>query len=518
MSDASEVKRPWWTHMNGYHWYVFALAAMGWLFDTMDQMIFTASRSKAMADLLPGVAVEIQRQYGSWITTVFIIGWATGGLIFGMVGDRWGRAKTMALTIFIYASFTGLSGLAQNWWQFGACRFLTGLGVGGEFAAGAALVAEVMPEKSRAHALGTLQALSAIGNIIGAALLGIVGPTEWGWRGLYYIGAFPALLAVFVRAGLKEPEKWVAAKARAASDVAAGKAVKFGRMSELFSPQWRRNTLVGLSLAIAGVIGVWGVGFYSPELFDSTFPRIADDVKGRLVTTVESTADGASPLASLNADDKKVMTLLLAKALKPGEKLDVEHPEATVLNADRKAKLHAMFDATLSPKAHDKLKSEALMLQQVGAFISMFLFSIISARIGRRLTFFFAFVLAWISIAVTFLGLKSTDQIWYLYPFLGLGTLAPFGGYAIYFPELFPTRLRTTGTGLCYNVGRYVSALGPPMLAYFASLLDGRFETQGFRVAAIIVASSYVIGMVALIWAPETVDQPLPEDERMLAH
>ena len=518
MSEASEVKRPWWTYLNKYHWYVFALAAMGWLFDTMDQMIFTASRSKAMADLLPGVAGDVQREYGSWITTVFIIGWATGGLIFGMVGDRWGRAKTMALTIFIYASFTGLSGLAQNWWQFGVCRFLTGLGVGGEFAAGAALVAEVMPEKSRVHALGTLQALSAVGNIIGAALLGIVGPSSWGWRGLYYIGAFPALLAVFVRAGLKEPEKWVEAKKRAESDAAAGKKVNFGRMSELFSPQWRRNTLVGLSLAIAGVIGVWGVGFYSPELFDSTFLRIDDEPKTRIMAAIEATPEGSSPLASLSEADGKLMVPILSKALKSGETMDPKHPEQTLLTAERKTKLNKMFTVTLPVAQHDKLKSEALMLQQVGAFISMFLFSIISSRIGRRLTFFMGFVLAWISIAVTFLTFKSTDQIWYLYPFLGLGTLAPFGGYAIYFPELFPTRLRTTGTGLCYNVGRYVSALGPPMLAYFASMLDGKFETQGFRVAAVIVASSYLIGMIALIWAPETCDQPLPEDERMLAH
>src|SRR6185295_6913371 len=146
--------------------------------------------------------------YGGIVTSIFIIGWATGGLIFGVLGDRWGRAKTMALTILVYAFFTGFSALAQNWWQFAICRFLTGLGVGGEFAAGASLLAEVIPQGARAKALGMLQALSAVGNVFGAALFAYIEP-RFSWKELYFVGAAPALLAVFVRIGLKEPDKWV---------------------------------------------------------------------------------------------------------------------------------------------------------------------------------------------------------------------------------------------------------------------------------------------------------------------
>src|SRR3981081_753031 len=101
-----------------------------------------------------------------------MFGWASGGLAFGVLGDRIGRAKTMLLTILLYSLFTGLSALSQNFLQFAVYRFLTGLGVGGEFAVGVSLVAEVMPDRARPHALGLLQALSAVGNIA-AALFGI---------------------------------------------------------------------------------------------------------------------------------------------------------------------------------------------------------------------------------------------------------------------------------------------------------------------------------------------------------
>src|SRR5690242_18833145 len=194
------VERRWWfQHLSGYHWYVLILCALGWMFDCADQMIFTSSRSIAMRDLLPGTTVEFQTTIGGWATTLFMIGWATGGLVFGIIGDKWGRAKTMALTIFLYALFTGLSALSHNWKQFAISRFITGFGVGGEFAAGAALVADVMPSAARAQALGLLQALSAVGNILGAASLWVVGwwvgnrahSEHYTWRYLYLIGAVP---------------------------------------------------------------------------------------------------------------------------------------------------------------------------------------------------------------------------------------------------------------------------------------------------------------------------------------
>src|SRR5262245_23602291 len=210
---------PWYRQLTRYHWFVLVVAALGWLFDTMDQQLFNLARTPAVRELLGTSASDTEiARHGAYATAIFIIGWATGGLIFGIMGDRIGRAKTMLLTILIYSLCTGLSALSWDVWSFGLFRFLTGLGVGGEFAVGVALVAEVMPDAARPHALGWLQTLSAVGNIT-AALINIgLGVAEGGgafadttwkpWRIMFVIGALPALLAIVIRSRLKEPDRW----------------------------------------------------------------------------------------------------------------------------------------------------------------------------------------------------------------------------------------------------------------------------------------------------------------------
>ena len=145
--------QPWWTGMTRYHWFVLVVAALGWLFDCLDQQLFNLARKPAMETLLAvgGAAADPKdvAYYGGLATCIFLLGWATGGLIFGVVGDRYGRAKTMMITIVIYSLCTGLSALSTGFWDFAFYRFITGLGVGGEFAVGVALVAEVMPDRAR---------------------------------------------------------------------------------------------------------------------------------------------------------------------------------------------------------------------------------------------------------------------------------------------------------------------------------------------------------------------------------
>ena len=150
---------PWYKELNSYHWFVLIVAALGWLFDTMDQQLFNLARRPAIIDLLdvspgdPNAAGRIA-EYAGYATMIFMIGWATGGVFFGILGDRIGRAKTMMMTILFYSMFTGLSVFSTGVWDFSVYRFLTGLGVGGEFAVGVALVAEVMPDRARPYALG----------------------------------------------------------------------------------------------------------------------------------------------------------------------------------------------------------------------------------------------------------------------------------------------------------------------------------------------------------------------------
>src|SRR5262249_51379492 len=147
------------TLLTRYHWFVFVVAALGWLADCMDQQLFNLARVSAVSELLqlPAANQEV-KAWAGYSTAVFLIGWATGGLVFGVMGDRYGRVKTMLLTILLYSLFTGLSAVSRTVWDFAFFRFLTGLGVGGEFAVGVALLAEVMPAAARPYTLGLLQA------------------------------------------------------------------------------------------------------------------------------------------------------------------------------------------------------------------------------------------------------------------------------------------------------------------------------------------------------------------------
>jgi MFS family permease len=454
--------------MTRYHWFVLVVAALGWLFDCLDQQLFNLARKPAMQTLLasasldPAAMSDVERKafngrvdfYGGLSTCIFMLGWATGGLIFGVIGDRFGRAKTMMITIVIYSLCTGLSALSQGFWDFAFYRFITGLGVGGEFAVGVALVAEVMPDRARPYALGLLQALSAVGNFA-AALIGIglgqaqyhLGTTIYGWepwRWKFVIGALPALLALVIRAGLKEPETWQQMKARADKT-----GEKIGGYGALFAdPRWRKNAIVGMLLACAGVIGLWGIGFFSIDLQRS----------------------------------------VLEKSFK-----------AQGLTGKELAGRLTIWSGV------------ALMMLQVGAFAGMMLAARICQWLGRRPFFALAFTAALASTLMVFRFLDDIGDIWWMLPLMGFCQFSLFAGYAIYFPELFPTRLRSTGTSFCYNVGRFVAASGPFLLGQLSSSVFAG-SPEPMRPAGMLMCLVFLLGLAVLPFAPETKGRPLPTD------
>ena len=443
---------PWYAGLTRYHWFVLIVAALGWMFDTMDQQLFTLARRPALAALmhLPQSDPQIQKAAGS-ATMIFMIGWALGGLGFGILGDRIGRAKTMLVTIVLYSIFTGLSAFSHGYVDFVIYRFLTGLGVGGEFAVGVALVAEVMPDRARPYALGWLQALSAIGNMTAALVsmtLGYLqksGTIASEWRGMFLFGVAPALLALPIFFKLKEPERWKRA-AGAESHDAAGR--KLGSLKELFgNPRWRRNTLVGMSLAFAGVVGLWGIGFFAVDLV-------------RLVFEKHFAAQGLSP---------------------------------------------QQYAGDLTWWA-----GITSLLQNAGGFLGVYAFSKVTGIIGRKPAFAISFLLAMFATAFTFWTLDHFWQIFVLLPLMGFCQLTLFGGYAIYFPELFPTRLRSTGTSFCYNVGRLIAAVGPYGLGLLTSQVFLGYD-EPMRYAGVTMCGVFLIGLIALPFAPETKGQPLPE-------
>jgi MFS family permease len=449
--------RPWWRELSSYQWFVFMVATLGWLFDTMDQQLFNLARIAAVRSLVQSETAAVNlagkvEEYAGYTTTIFMIGWALGGLFFGILGDRIGRAKTMILTVLCYSAFTGLSAVSVGIWDFAFYRFLTGLGVGGQFAVGVALVAEVMSDRARPFALGLLQALSAVGNMLAAIISIVLGKLEEtgsigsAWRVMFLVGLAPAVLAIPIFLRLKEPERWQAA-ARKDEMGAAGKA-KLGSLAELFGdPRWRRNTIVGMLLAFAGVVGLWGIGFFSFDLVDAVFRK---HFQGQGLTTQEISGK-----------------LTFWKGI-------------------------------------------TSLVQNTGAFFGIYAFAWVTHLIGRKPAFAISFILAAASTALTFWFLDTFWQIFVLIPLMGFCQLALFGGYAIYFPELFPTRLRSTGTSFCYNVGRLVAAAGPSVKALLTSRVFKAYH-EPMRYAGIAMCAVFLIGLLALPFAPETRGQKLPE-------
>ena len=441
---------PWYKELNSYHWFVLVVCCLGWLFDTMDQQLFNLARRPAIIDLLnvsPGdpSANGIIAEYSGYATMIFMIGWASGGVFFGVLGDRIGRAKTMVMTILFYSIFTGLSVFSTSVWDFSVYRFLTGLGVGGQFAVGVALVAEVMPDRARPFALGWLQALSAVGNMMAAVIGMILGQMEQSgsigsaWRMMFVVGALPALLTIVVAKKLKEPEQWQRAK---------DEKKHLGSMMDLFTdPRWRKNAIVGMLLAFSGVVGLWGIGFFSFDLLGSVLDK-----------TFRAQGLSESVIAG-----KKTWWIGIAS-----------------------------------------------LLQNLGGFLGIYAFTHLTHRIGRRSAFAMGFVAAMLATAFTFWNLKDFSDIFWMIPLMGFCQLSLFGGYAIYLPELFPTRLRSTGTSFCYNVGRFVAAGGPLTLGLLTSRVYSGYP-EPMRYAGVTMCLVFLLGLATLPFAPETKGKPLPE-------
>jgi MFS family permease len=452
---AATSTSPWWKDLTPYHWFVFTMACLAWLFDCLDQQLFLLARQGAMKALLP--AGYDVKEYSGYATAIFVAGWATGGLIFGAVGDRIGRAKTLTLTVLIYSVCTGLSAFSTGWIDFACYRFLTGLGVGGVFGLAVALVADGLPERSRTGALGTLQALSAVGNIsaglisMGMGKLGSAGhinPAN-AWKYMFLIGALPAFLCVFLQVRLKEPEKWV--KAREEGRLTGA---KFGSYASLFGEErWRTPALLGMMLCVSGVVGLWGVGFFSPEL--------VGDVIGNS---------------------------LKAKGL-PDAQIASEKTYWVGVNS---------------------------IIQNLGAFFGMMAFTHFAQKFGRKPAFTVAFLSAFAATVGYFQLFNGTGDIWMSFV-MGFCQLALFAGFAIYLPELFPTRLRSTGVSFCYNVGRFIAASGPFTMGLLAKSLAAGATTPeaklaAFRAACCWVSAVFLLGLVAMAFMPETKGRPMPED------
>jgi len=443
---SSTPRYAWYRDLSRYHWFVLGVACVGWMFDSMAQQIFNLARKPAIRELMGSGYSDAAAAYS---ISVFMIGWAVGGIVFGILGDRIGRVKTMVWTILSYTIFTGLSMFATGIWDFDAYRFLCGLGVGGQFAVGAVLVAEVVPARARPYALGTLQSFSLVGNIV-AALVGISlgfiersGAIAGAWRWEFLAGALPAPLAFVVFRKLKDPEPWLKARAE---NRKLGK--KLGSYRELFGDaRWKRNALVGLVLSVVGVVGLWGIAYLSYDLFLPVLEK-----------TFRAQGFSGTALAGKTTTWMGIVSMFF----------------------------------------------------NIGGFLGVHAFTYLTHYSGRRKAFALSFVVAMVVTAYTFWNLRAIVDIFWLVPLMGFAVLLPFGGYAIYLPELFPTRLRSTGTSFCYNVGRGLAAAGPFTFAYLTTSVFAH-HAEPMRYTGVAMCLVFLVGLAVLPFAPETKGEPLPE-------
>jgi MFS family permease len=434
----------WYSGVTSYQWLVLAIASLGWIFDVFEGQIFVASMNEVMSDLLKDASEATKDRFKNIGLGAFLAGGALGGIVFGALGDRIGRARTMSLTILVYSLFTCLTAFSQDVWHVVILRFLVALGVGGEWAVASAMVSEVFPPRARAWSGAIFHGSSVLGTYLAiAAGQFLVNNPALGWRLAFVVGALPALLTLWIRWRLKEPETWVADRQPDEAPKAAG------RLPDLFAPDLIGRTTIGFSLAVVGLATFWGVHIYGK---DFTIRRARTSIEQRV---------GLSQAAT-QADRAAVWK---------------EHQE--------EIKSHEMW---------------GMFLTTTGGGLGLLSFGVIAEWLGRKR----AFIVYHVGGLAMGLVLFSTYRDWSdaallgLLPLFGFWTLGMHAGYAIYFPELFPTRLRSLGSGFCFNCARLTTSV---MLVVNGALRDAgvSFETAGLGLSLL-----FLLGLIIIPFGPET--------------
>jgi MFS family permease len=441
-SDPSPA--PWYSGITSYQWLVLIIASLGWVFDVFEGQVLLSSEKQMLTDLLPASTSEGARDYYKYIAlAAFLAGGAVGGVVFGALADRIGRARTMIFTILMYSLFTCLTAFAENWWQVVALRFLVALGTGGEWAVASAMVAEVFPPKARAWSGAIFHGSSIFGTYLATAA-GIFIVPVFGWQRAFIIGAAPALLTLWIRWQLREPEQWVQARASGASQPRV-----FDQLAALFAPQMVGRTLLGFSLAVVGLSTYWGVHIHGKEL---TFRRARAAIEAR---------EGLSASAT------------------PEERQQFRQAH------ERELKLPEML---------------GMLLTATGGGIGLFAFGPICERLGRRRAFVLFHLGAFVMAVLLFQTYQfwSLTVLWALLVVFGFWTLGMHAGYAIYFPELYPTRMRSLGAGFCFNCGRIAAAV---MLIINAFLRNSEVPLE---TAGTLLSFLFLAGAVIACFGPET--------------
>jgi MFS family permease len=406
---------------------VLAAAFSGWLCAGLEMGLVPLASRPAIRDLLFAGHAELspaeEALAGAWFArylAAFLLGAACGGLVFGRLGDRAGRVRAMGLSILCYSVMTGLGWFVRDPDQLLVLRFLAGLGIGGMWPAGVALVAEAWPDTSRPLNAGLIGTAANVGILCMALAGAVVKVTPESWRWAHLVGGAPALLGVLVLLVVPESPRWLAVRSRAKP------AGRWADALAVFRPPLLSRTVIGILLGAVPLLGTWGSGKWLLPWADAT-----------------PGADAASTQA-----------------------------------------LWA-FGAALGSAGGGWLAD----------------------RLGRRLTYFLVSLVTlglnlWIYRCLT-----PTDAAFLPAVFLlGLIGTIFFGWLPLYLPELFPTGVRATGTGIAYNFGRFASAAGVLGAGALMAFYEGDYARVGQTTACV-----YGLGMLIILLAPDTSKGPLPD-------
>ncbi|MSR43655.1 MAG: MFS transporter [Pedosphaera sp.] len=463
----------------------------------------------ALKDLLgaDAVAGDSTKWFGA-IIAVFLVGAASGGVLFGWLGDKIGRVRAMAISIFTYAIFTGLCGFATEAWHVAALRFIASLGMGGEWALGVALVNEVWPGKSRALTAGLIGAAANIGYLLVAVLsmvllsfiatakgffLGIGLSQELtarlldnsAWRLLMISGAFPTLLIFFILMFVPESEKWKAEHARGATS------------------HWATVDLFGVligSLGALAIIWAWSPVGVAP------LPAIGITLAGLAVALAGYLYPVRQYLSRAEAGG----------SLKPGRGKDIVRKMLFGAGLASVALLGTWGSTQWAPRwVTEQFKPDpalhakewTLFWLSAGAILGTMIAALSAGRFGRRITYT-ALCIASIGGALLLYQCNQGYSPFFLFSafIAGAATASFYGFFPLYFPELFPTAVRATGQGFAFNFGRIIAAIGGLQTATLISFFNGSFAMAGS-----VMAGIYLVGMVLIWFGPETKGQELPE-------
>jgi MFS transporter, SHS family, sialic acid transporter len=481
-------------------------AFLGWMFDGFEMGLFPLTGRDALKELLgPNAGTQLNDWFGV-IVAMFLVGAATGGVVFGWLGDRIGRVKAMSLSIFTYAIFTGLCGIARNAEEIAIYRFIAALGMGGEWSLGVALVNEIWPGKSRVLVAGLIGAAANVGYLLGGFLslglsdvLGAVNGAllavgvgvdsvnallaNNGWRILMMSGAVPAFLVFFIQIFVGESESWLEEKRKGSTD------------------HWATKDLFGVLIGCAAAMGI--VWIWMPKVTQiPTWLAIVGTLIGLAVTLLGylypvwrylGRAESTMEFSRMFIIKRMLLGAALAGVALMGTWGAVQWAPKWAEELAGNPALHA--------------KDWAQIWTATGAIISTMLAAILSDRFGRRNTYT-ALCIATIGAALLFYQTNTAYTNWFLFTGFLLGGISAsfYGFFPLYFPELFPTQVRATGQGFCFNFGRVLAAIGALQTATLTAFFDGSFAKAGSTMCGI-----YAIGIFIVWLCPETKGKALPK-------